>query len=171
MTGFSLNNELDVLTATIWGEARGCMRNAMENVAQCVLNRAADEWDRGGVIGVCLAPLQFSSWNEDDPNRADIFIAAKQLNPEPSWKIARLVATVALAGHNPNRIQGADSYFAVGMARPPYWAKAPAIKVYSDGWHAYWVTRNPPHAPVISVNSNLTADDLNKQELTNLGGA
>ena len=169
MTSFDLTDPLAVLTATVWGEARGCGRAAMENVASCIMNRVAAGW-AADVVHVCLAPMQFSAWDANDPNRADIFIAATKVPLEPSWTIAKLVAAVALADAGPRRIGLADSYYALSMLKPPFWAKAPATHVCSDGWHSYWLTRTPPHAPNRSVNSE-TADDLNEIELNNLGDA
>ena len=170
MPTFSLENELDVMTATAWAEGRGTGRGGMEDICDVIMERNAKAWDKGGVLGVCLAPLQFSCWNENDPNRAAIFVTAKLNNPPFTWKIARVVAGVALAGHGPRRTGDADSYYALSMKEPPYWARSPAKHIYSNGWHSFWLTRTPPHAPVISVNSNVTADDLNTTELSNIGG-
>jgi N-acetylmuramoyl-L-alanine amidase len=156
-----------VLAGTLYGEARSCGRPGMEDVAQCVLNRVADGWNTGGITGVCLAYEQFSSWNMGDPNRAKILNAAA-LGREPAWLLALDVATAALAGTNPDRIEGADSYFARSMRTPPYWAKPPAAASFSDAWHSFWIVRPADQkAPVVSIHATLlTTDDLNAASLS-----
>ena len=175
MSTFDFTSPLYVLAGTIYGEARGCGRAAMENVAACVLNRVGANWDRGGVIGVCLAPWQFSSWNESDPNRQAILNAAVAAFPPAEWPTAMAVASSALAGQCPNRIGGADSYFAATMKAPPYWAKYPAIQTYSDGWHKFWRTRassiGAPSAPAVSTHAlPTTTDELNAAEIGQIKG-
>lgn len=152
-----------VLAGTIFGESRGCGRPAMENVAQCVLNRVADKWNSGGITGVCLAYKQFSCWNQNDPNRAKILAAAAS-SSNPTWALALDIAGAALAGNNPDRINGADSYFAKSMAKPPYWAIPPARSVFADQWHEFWMVRPAQSAPVASTHQP-TTDDLNAASL------
>lgn len=160
---FNFTDPRLVLAGTLYGEARGCGRAAMENVAQCVLNRVADGWNTGGITGVCLARLQFSCWNDGDPNRARILSAAA-LGREPTWLLALDIATAAIAGSNPDRICGADSYFARSMIKAPYWAIPPAVGVFSDQWHEFWMVRPAQSAPVASTHQP-TTDDLNAASL------
>jgi N-acetylmuramoyl-L-alanine amidase len=165
---FPYGDDLAVLAGTNYGEARGCGRFGMENVSQTILNRKADGW-APTIAAVCLAPYQFSCWNAKDPNRAQILAAP---STDPTWLLALDVARAALAGRNPNRIAGADSYFARSMVRAPYWAAPPATPCYSDQWHAFWHVRPAGQsAPVISVHSSLTADDLNQLEINGFIGA
>lgn len=131
-------NDLNVLTGTIYGEARGCTDDAKENVAQCILNRYHTGWGHS-VMAVCLAPWQFSSWNANDPNRNKI-LAAPTTDPE-NWKKCQMIASAALAGDNPDRINGADSYYARSMSTMPFWAKAPAVKKFEDAYHIFWKVR------------------------------
>lgn len=152
----NFTDEQQVLAGTCWGEARGCGRAGMENVAQCILNRKGYGWNGGTIIGVCLAPKQFSSWNTNDPNRAQIIAASDTSTPEVDWTIALDVAEAAIAGSNPDRIDGADSYFAHAMREKPYWAVAPARSVYGDGWHDFWIVRPADYtAYCVSHNSAL----------------
>lgn len=131
-------NDLNVLTGTLYGEARGCSPEAQENVAQVILNRFHNGWG-SSVKSVCLAPWQFSCWNTSDPNRAKILVAYKE---DPVvWQALLHTAAAALSGGNPNRINGADSYYAATMKTKPFWAKAPAVQTYADGYHIFWRVR------------------------------
>ena len=66
-------SDQDILARTIYGEARGEGQAGMVAVANTILNRHA-LWDKhphfghGTIESVCLAPWQFSCWNENDPN-------------------------------------------------------------------------------------------------------
>lgn len=66
MTTFS-----DMVAArTIYGEARGELDDGKRAVAHVIRNRAANPTRYGATpAGVCLAKMQFSCWNPDDPNR------------------------------------------------------------------------------------------------------
>jgi spore germination cell wall hydrolase CwlJ-like protein len=68
---------VDILARTLYGEARSQPLDGIKAVACVVMNRAR----RGGWWGaspqaVCLAPKQFSCWNDDDPNKAIITAVA-----------------------------------------------------------------------------------------------
>lgn len=131
-----------VLAGNAYGECSGGGRIGMENVTAVVLQRIKSGWG-ADPIAVCLAPAQFSCWS--DVNRARIE-AAHQADPA-GWAVALNVADAALAGRLPVRTCGADSYYALSMKRPAYWAKAPARHVYSDRWHAFWAVH--PHAGAV----------------------
>lgn len=70
-----MNRDTDILARTIYGEARGESISGQEAIASVILNRVAFAKRRGRywwgntIAGVCLAPWQFSCWNENDPNR------------------------------------------------------------------------------------------------------
>ncbi len=167
MPPFDFSNRQLVLTGTLYGEARGCGRPGMENVAQCILNRVAYGWNTGGITGVCLAHLQFSCWNAGDPNRAKIITMATLALHDTAWQLASVIADLAIAGHNPDRLAGADSYFARSMTNAPSWAHSPARETFADGWHRFWQVRPAQNAPVVSAYSSRlsTADTLMQAEL------
>lgn len=126
----SFNNDLTVLAGTLYGEIRGGTQEQRENVAQVILNRL--RLGQGSSIkGICLAPLQFSSWNTADPNRVKILNAP--VNDPKIWAEMVAIATAALLGNNPNRVRNCTNYYAASMSTPPYWAKAPAVRVLNDG--------------------------------------
>ena len=67
------DSDLMIMAKTIWGEARGESHNGQVAVAWVIRNRA----ERGGWWGntireVCLKDQQFSCWNHNDCNRAQI---------------------------------------------------------------------------------------------------
>ena len=81
MSGPDLTSDLDVMAATIWAEARGEPVEGRHAVAAVIMNRTAyasrkhyPEFGDGYVRTACLAPWQFSCWNEDDPNRAKMMV-------------------------------------------------------------------------------------------------
>jgi spore germination cell wall hydrolase CwlJ-like protein len=159
-----LTDPVQVLAGTVYGEARSLGIPGMTDVACVVMTRVREaRW--GGVVGVCLAREQFSSWNEEDPNRR--LILAASLDDPFNWSDALGAARSVLAGGICDRTQGADSYFATSIAAP-YWAKWPAHHTVTLGPHSFWIVRPGHPAPCISVHSALSADDLNAAELTRL---
>lgn len=161
---FDLSSPRLVLAGNAYGECSGGGRVGMENVSAVVMARVREGWGTTP-IAVCLAPAQFSCWA--DKNRRRIEVAA---TADPAgWAIALEVADAALAGTLPVRTCGADSYYALSMPRPAYWAKAPARHVYSDHWHAFWTVR-PAHGTAPNVSAQ-TTDELNSAELLRVAGA
>lgn len=131
-------NDLTVLAGTLYGEVRGCSDQERENVAQVILNRYHTGWGLS-IQKVCLAPWQFSCWNAKDVNREKILTAA-QKDPK-TWTEMLNIASSALSGTNPDRVNGADSYYAKSMKKAPFWATAPAVKTFEDGAHIFWRVR------------------------------
>lgn len=137
-----------VLAGTIYGECRGGGRPGMEDVAAVIMNRVAGGW-QANVIAVCLAHAQFSCWS--DSNR-QVIEDAPSASPAV-WGIALDIADEAMGGTLTNRVCGADSYYALTMRRPAFWAKPPGRHVYSDRWHAFWTLQHArPVAPNTSIH-------------------
>lgn len=127
-----------VYTGTIYGEIRGGSTPAKQNVAQAILNRhshAIVSDSTVTVADICLANKQFSCWNSNDPNRAEILRAAT-VDPK-IWETCAQIAWAALGGQNPNRIDGARNYYATWMKIAPPWAKPPAVVTLNDGFHIF----------------------------------
>ena len=133
-TTIDLKDDYFVFTGAIWGEMRGGTREAQENVAQVILNRKAAQPSLT-IAEICLAPLQFSCWNENDPNRPKI------LNPHyhqgTYWETCAEIAWGALHGTNPNRIANACNYYACSDRNPPKWAYPPSIITHVDGFSRF----------------------------------
>lgn len=176
----------DVMARTLWGEARSCGGNGMRHVASVILNRASHEcWWGISIVTVCRQPWQFSCWNPDDPNLPKL-LAVTDANSD--FRLALSIAQTAVTRQLPDLTYGADSYYALSMKAPPYWA-AKGVRTMVDGWHAFYrtVAPAPPgtspdvrvvsiHAPVVAAPASLDAfmarermaDDLNADELNRL---
>lgn len=139
-------DDLDTLTRTLWGEARGEPDTGRTAVAWVVRNRA--EWSPAAwwgntIKGVCLKGWQFSSWNVNDPNRAKMIALAKD---DPLYlelrKIAEGVLSGAIEDPTAEAIGGATTYKVVGTKAS--WDNAvfslPNIVI---GRQIFW--RLPPH--------------------------
>jgi hypothetical protein len=81
-----------ILAKTIYGEARGEISQGKVAVGCVVMNRYySKKWFAGSTLaGTCMKKMQFSCWNENDPNRkilenitqdklGDCYIIAKNL--------------------------------------------------------------------------------------------
>ena len=61
------NEEIDHITKTVWGEARGLSKTHQAGVVWAVLNRCDDGRFGKGVIGVVTAPSQFAGYRSSNP--------------------------------------------------------------------------------------------------------
>lgn len=117
--------DLDVLSRTIYGEARNQPLDGQIAVGWVCRNRTARP-DRFGasVADVCLRPMQFSCWNRNDPN----FIRIVTVNePDLAYAKAGAAARMVLADLASDPTQGADHYVTVQAPQgttvwPPSWA-------------------------------------------------
>jgi N-acetylmuramoyl-L-alanine amidase len=129
-----LTSDLQVLAATVYGEARGDGRLGQEAVACVVTNRVAlrhvtdrKQFGDGTVRGCCLVPEQFSCWNRGDPNRAKLF-ALDFVTAEASLSGCIAVAAQALAGALADPTHGATFYKVSTLAWPREWgAETPPL--------------------------------------------
>ena len=109
--------EIEVVARTLWGEDRGDGQPGMEAVACVIRNRAAlGGWWGFDPVSVCLHPLQFSCWNNGDPNHEKLLAVT---TADPSFVLALQIAADLPATDQTN---GADSYFATGSP-VPNWAR------------------------------------------------
>src|SRR5262245_37669606 len=70
-------SDLELLILTIIGEARGEPIEGQVGVA-CVIRNRVLTYNRS-YSAICLAPKQFSCWNDNDPNRVLLEELGKQL--------------------------------------------------------------------------------------------
>lgn len=119
--------DLQALTLTIFGEARGERRECQFAVGNVIANRlrsrslqfGGDTWK-----AVCLAPKQFSCWNEKDPNLAVLERAiALNLGPHEGriLKQCRAIADGWVQKLWLDEIDGANHYYT--GSRVPHWAQ------------------------------------------------
>lgn len=108
--------DLDIMTRTIWGEARGQTDEDDPGVAWVIRNRS--EIRTLSVLSVCEQPFQFSCWNWDDPNRRKMIaldpFSAEYMNFE---ELAKRV----LEGEMEDPTFGADHYHASYVS--PWWTE------------------------------------------------
>lgn len=155
---------VEVLSATIWGEARGTSPAGMRHVASVVVNRVKNpRWWGHDIISVCKAPWQFSCWNCDDPNFPKLISLRVE---DPLYSTALKIADTAISGKLVDETGGADSYYAKSMKKAPSWTVR-AVHTYSDEWHSFWRVELPapsghPDSPNVS---HVSSDALNDAEL------
>ena len=111
--------DIDILTRTIYGEARGEPLEAQEGVAAVVMNRvhSATTWWGRDVMSVCLWPYQFSCWNSGDPNRATILKARRGAG---AFLDCQVIAWRATRGVLDDPTGGATHYHTVGITLPDW---------------------------------------------------
>ena len=61
------NEEIDHITKTVWGEARGLSKTHQAGVVWAILNRCDDGRFGKGVISVVTAPSQFAGYRSGNP--------------------------------------------------------------------------------------------------------
>ncbi len=138
------DRDVTTLAKTLSGEARGEPTAGKVAVAFVILNRAdrrafaGDLAGQGGAVeAVCLAPWQFSCWNESDPNRERL------LELEPEGYAGELeIARTALSGRTVDPTRGADSYHTLEAPAgadvwPPKWAAVMPEKARIGG-HVFY---------------------------------
>lgn len=131
----NLNSSVDVLARTGWAENRSGGIEGMQSVINAILNRAAHPcWWGRDVISVCLKPWQFSSWNENDPNRAKLLAITAD---DPQFSEALKIAARAVLGTLPDLTDGSDSYYAASMETEPEWAAKSIFTVELAGQRFY----------------------------------
>ena len=127
-------HDLDIAARTVWAEARSEAFEGQIAVAWVMRRRVEDakRWPNT-LAGVCLQRLQFSCWNDADPQRARL-VAVSTADTE------YLDALCAVAGVFADRFEdfakGANHYLNPALASPS-WAK-PSAKVVTIGRHAFF---------------------------------
>jgi spore germination cell wall hydrolase CwlJ-like protein len=115
--------EVHLLAATAWGEARSEGEDGMRAVAHVMVNRVGERFG-DNLETVILAPKQFSVWNAGDPNRPLV------RNPEryarsgenrETWEVAQQVAREVLSGQSADPTNGALFYHT--RAIRPWWSR------------------------------------------------
>lgn len=129
MTDTDAFDDAHVLAATLWGECRSGGEEGMTSVANVIYNRATHPgWWGTDIRSVCLKPFQFSCWNENDPNRAQMLALTDE---SPHFPLALSIANQAIAGNLVDITNGACYYYAESMKEPPKWAieKKPCAEI------------------------------------------
>ena len=115
--------EVRLLAATAWGEARSEGEDGMRAVAHVIVNRVGQRFG-DDLETVIRAPKQFSAWNIGDPNRVLVQnperYARGGINKE-TWETAQTVAREVLSGQSVDPTAGALFYHT--RAIRPWWAR------------------------------------------------
>jgi spore germination cell wall hydrolase CwlJ-like protein len=113
-------NDVNILAKTIYGEARGelykCGLASLIAVANVVMNRKYKNFAKT-VADVCTAPHQFSCWNKDDSNYAQLMSITEDCK---IFAKCLEVAENVIAGKWPDLTDGCDHYHERSIK--PYWA-------------------------------------------------
>lgn len=117
-------DNLDIFARTIFGEARGESFSGQVAVAWVIKNRSkrGHRFGDGTIRGTCLAPKQFSCWNEGDPNR-EIIRAATVDNP--AFLRALGIAALVMMEDLDDPTLGADHYHTVSIR--PGWSESMTV--------------------------------------------
>lgn len=121
-----------VMTATIFGEARGLDEDGRVAVAWAIKNRADKPgWWGNGITDVCLKPFQFSCWNSNDPNLKAMFLASLNVQGGGLYRVCSYTADKVINGRVPDPTNGATHYYNPDVVKEPKWAagKTPCAKI------------------------------------------
>lgn len=135
------SRDIDTLARTVLGEAEGEALLGKIAVAWVVVNRALQR--KQTLTAVCLAPLQFSCWNDGSPRRARMEEATFS---DPYFRSCFGVALLVLAGEYADPTYGAVNYFTKvappgAHAWPPTWALE-LVETAKFGAHVFYRERN-----------------------------
>lgn len=126
-------HDLEIMSRTIWGEARGETMRGRRAVACVIINRwKSGKWFNGtdanndgveSIAEVCQQPWQFSCWNKNDPNLPKLLaVALGDFVFGECVTIAKMVIedsmTPRYAGRDPSR--AATHYYVDGTAIPKW---------------------------------------------------
>ncbi len=135
----------EILALTIYGEARGEPIEGQIAVAQVIMNRFNHSPNKyKNVTNVCLERLQFSCWNDDDPNLpkllklANMIVNATQIK-DRSYFQAIAIAHDVTGGAFIDNTNGARFYMESKLfnLHRPVWAKEP-IDTLVIGNHTFF---------------------------------
>lgn len=113
-----------ILSARVaWGEARNQGSEGIQAVLNVMTNRANDRRWPNSLGDVAVQRMQFSAYNENDPNRAKLEAVT---DANPIFAEAVEFAALAVRGSLPDVTGGATHYHTRSIA-PPYWAKGATV--------------------------------------------
>ena len=118
-------NEVRLLAATAFGEARSEGEHGMRAVAHVMVNRIGARFGED-LSTVILSPKQFSVWNRGDPNRRLVQNLVRDParyngGAEAEWEIAQRVAREVLSGQSVDPTNGALFYHTRSIR--PRWSR------------------------------------------------
>ena len=128
--------DLDIMSRTVWGEARSEDFAGMLAVAQVIRNRTRTKWARGTLADVCLAPAQFSCWNANDLNRPLLDTVTLD---DDAYLVAYGICCLVVAGEWDDPTGRATHYHNKNMSPYPNWASSPQmVRTVEIGRHVFY---------------------------------
>ena len=128
--GFDAPHEIDIVAATLWGEARNQGEQGMRAVASVIENRRRQGYrNKVTAATVCLDPWQFSCWNANDPNLPRLRRLSSQ--PDTQYLLARRIAAEVQQRSLADITRNARHYYAASLRPPAYWSrgKSPCVVI------------------------------------------
>lgn len=131
--------DIEVLARTIYGEARGGDIEDATAIACVILNRVGYRNWPNNVSDVCLQPMQFSVWNENDAGRPRMLRAQRKQNEwfDKCWELAEAAVKGGL--RDPTR----TSTHYHTRAVKPRWSKG-KTPCYQTQGHLYFNNIDTP---------------------------
>lgn len=111
-------------TIVIACEADSQPRDAQVGVGACLFNRLRLGRYGESVAAVCLKRIQFSEFNDDKANNANLMRVAVMGTNHPAVISAAAAYDAAASGEDP--VDGATHFYADGID-PPNWSLPPAV--------------------------------------------
>ena len=118
-------DELDLVTATIYGEARGEAVEGKVAVGWVIKNRTLDDRWPDSFKEVILQRKQFSCWNRKDSNFELVVKASipNRSHGDLAWRECRLVAHGIIYDRLVDNTKGSNHYHCFLMEKKPFWTK------------------------------------------------
>lgn len=121
-----MDNNFKILSLTLIGESRGEVIQGIVGVGSVIRARAIRE--SKDYEAICLAPLQFSCWNKNDPNYSYLISLSSKLESttEPHEKQCLWVAQGIINGDILDNTNGATHYMTTSLYQSkdaPSWVK------------------------------------------------
>lgn len=110
--------DLQIGARTLWAEARGEPEAGQRAVAHVIVNRLRSNRWGPTLASVCVWPFQFSSWNDNDPNRTQLVCLSEN---DPAVVMFGRFIEEALSRADPDPTQNSLWYYAISMPKPPAW--------------------------------------------------
>ncbi|MDR1390997.1 MAG: cell wall hydrolase [Holosporales bacterium] len=130
-----MDRDMEIMAKTIYGEARGeCVEKKatlasfapLIAIGNVIMNRSKES--STSIASVCLAPKQFSCWNENDPNRK---VIERVTLKDPIFTRCFIVGAKIICEELKDITYGANHYYSRYLKKPPYWAegRTPVVKI------------------------------------------
>ena len=131
-----MDERVRVLALTLYGEARGEPVEGIIGCGSVIRNRTISR--KQTYEKVCLAPKQFSCWNEDDPNYGILVGMSKFMDNPPNSRIRQCmyIANGIVGGDILDNVEGADHYVTIKLyteikkTNPNHWSQKMSVITY-----------------------------------------